>query len=101
MEAYRAFMDLKEEGMNVYYHCPPVDVTLKFLLSQIKLGKSYEFMYFVYPKEVRELMHPYIYRENKYNYLTKQEFNKNPKLGVLVYKNENNVLIFEKYEKKR
>lgn len=94
MRIFRAFQFIQGNEVKIGIHRPSIDISKKSMLSQIDQGKSYEFIYFVFPKDVEEIIP--VKQFNKFQGITRKEFDKNPKIGIMIYKNKNNEKIFKK-----
>lgn len=99
IKAYEAYF-IQTERKKLGIKSPPIYLEKKMMIDKIMWGKSFEFMYFVFPSYMNEIALDKIIL-----HVAKDEFDKNPKSGLLCYKNKKGQLSFkqltgELYDKK-
>lgn len=93
IKAYEAYF-VQPGGRKLEVKKPAVYLTKTHLIDKIMWGKSFEFMYFVLPDCMDEIAFDKIIL-----HIARYEFDKNPKSGLLCYKNGKGKLSFKQFYK--
>ena len=89
IKVYEAYF-IQTERKKLGIKSPPIHMEKKMMIDKIMWGKSFEFMYFVFPDYVDDIAF-----DNIILHISRYEFDKNPKKGILCYKNKKGKLSFK------
>ena len=92
IKAYEAYF-IQPLGRKLAIKKPPVYLTKNGLIDKVMWGKSFEFMYFVNTSAFDYLITSDII------HVSREEFERNPKCGILCYKNTKGKLSFKQFYK--
>lgn len=97
MLAFRGTRVIDDNGECVKVNAcrEPIVIGGKSLLSEVKAGMAYEFIYFVYPQYVEMFVEPELY-DSYYSLVSLEMFVSDPvAFGICVYKDEKGEVRFE------